>query len=288
MSKGRGLPENRRMRADAHFVDQITSGRPVAVGRMIEIGRLRPNPTQPRKELQGIEELAESIRERGILEPILVRPGDDGSFEIIAGERRYRAARLAGLSLVPCVEVDVDDRGSLEISLIENLQRRDLSVFEEAEAIGRLVEEFGYTHEQVARRLGRSRTSITELLSLNRMPESVKNACRRADITTKSTLMEIVRQENEQAMLDLIEAISRHGLTRDEVRERKRKPGGERRADGGGRPFVFRYEPPDRGFRMSLRFEREDVDPRELLGALERAIEDVRRRIEQEAGTADD
>ena len=182
MTKTRGLPENRRMRADAHFVEQITSGRPATVGRMIEIERLRPNPTQPRKELQGIEELAESIRERGILEPILVRPTDDGAFEIIAGERRYRAARLAGISLVPCVEVDVDARGSLEISLIENLQRRDLTVFEEAEAIGRLLDEFGYTHEQVARRLGRSRTSITELLSLNRMPQSVKEACRRADM----------------------------------------------------------------------------------------------------------
>ncbi|RMF77078.1 MAG: ParB/RepB/Spo0J family partition protein [Acidobacteria bacterium] len=269
------------MRADAHFVEQITSGRPVTVGRMIEIGRLRPNPTQPRKELQGIEELAESIRERGILEPILVRPAEDGMFEIIAGERRYRAARLAGLSLVPCVEVDVDDQGSLEISLIENLQRRDLSVFEEAEAIGRLVDEFGYTHEQVARRLGRSRTSITELLSLNRMPAAVKEACRRADITTKSTLMEIVRQESEQAMLELIEAIRRDGLTRDEVRERKRQ-GAPPRQEGARRPFVFRYEPPDQGFRISLRFEREQVEPQELLSALERVVEDLRRKLREQ------
>ncbi len=280
MTKTRGLPENRRMRADAHFVEQITSSRPATVGRMIEIERLRPNPTQPRKELQGIEELAESIRERGILEPILVRPAEDGAFEIIAGERRYRAARLAGLSLIPCVEVDVDDRGSLEISLIENLQRRDLTVFEEAEAIGRLLDEFGYTHEQVARRLGRSRTSITELLSLNRMPASVKEACRRADITTKSTLMEIVRQADEAAMLELIDVISRHGLTRDEVRERKRQGGAQPR--DGGRPFVFRYEPPGRGFRVSLRFEREEVDSRDLLSALEEVVAELRARLAED------
>ncbi|NJN63712.1 MAG: ParB/RepB/Spo0J family partition protein [Acidobacteria bacterium] len=178
MSKMRGLPENRRMRADAHFVEHITSGRPTAVGRMIEIGKIHPNPTQPRRQMTDIAELAESIRERGILEPILVRPLGEDRFEIVAGERRFRAASEVGLTVVPCVELDVDDRGCLEISLIENLQRRDLTLFEEAEAIGRLVDEFAYTHEQVARRLGRSRPSVTELLSLNRMPERVKDACR--------------------------------------------------------------------------------------------------------------
>lgn len=290
MSK-RGLPQNRRMRADTHFVEHITAGHSATVGRMIETERVKPNPTQPRREMPGIKDLAESIRERGVLEPILVRPLEDGTFQIIAGERRYRAALHVGLSQIPCVELDVDDKGCLEISLIENLQRRDLTLFEEAEAIGRLVDDFSYTHEQVARRLGRSRTSVTELLSLNRMPESVKAACRRADITTKSTLMEIVRQPDEASMLALIEAIERHGLTRDEVRLRKRSShptaaeAGSDGASAAARPFVFRYKPKGRGFSMSLRFDgRDEVEPNELLRTLEGIVAELKDQIRSEKG----
>lgn len=276
MSKGKGLPPKHRMRADSHFVDQITSARPVTVGRMVEIEKVKPNPNQPRRMMRDIEELAESIREKGILEPILVRPHGDGTYQIIAGERRYRAACHVGLSLVPCIEVDVDDRGCLEISLIENLQRRDLTHFEEAEAIARLVEDFEYTHEQVARKLGRSRTSITELLSLNRMPQRVKEACLRADISTKTTLMEIVRQGSEGEMMALVDKVASGQLTRDEVRELKR-PGGP---PAGPRPYVFRYRPENRGFSMSLKFEKEVVEPKELLRVLEGVVAELRSELE--------
>ncbi len=286
-TKGRGLPPGRRMRANTHLVDHTTSGRPATVGRMIPIDKIHPNPGQPRRNHVGIDELAESIREKGILEPILVRPNQDGTWEIVAGERRWRAASRVGLSLVPCIELDVDDQGSLEISLIENLQRRDLDPFEEAEAIARLVEEFGYTHEQIARKLGRSRTSITEILSLNRMPDRVKAECRRADILAKSTLMEIVRQPDEETMLQLVQAIAQHQLTRDDVRNlkrdnhestsRQRSPEARRR-----RPFVFRYRPPTKDFTLSLRFEKEVVEPRELLSVLEQIVADLRSQVEQE------
>jgi len=271
------------MRADSHFVDEITATRPMAVGRMIEIDRLDANPDQPRQEHSGIEQLAESIREKGILEPILVRPLGEHRFQIIAGERRYRAALHVGLTKVPCIEIDVDERGCLEISLIENLQRRDLTHFEEADAIARLVEDFGYTHEQVARKLGRSRTSMTEILSLNRMPEAVKEACRRADISTKSTLMEIVRQPSEAAMLSLVEAVSREQLTRDDVRKLKRGDAAPRRQrdDGGAaqRPFVFRYRPPESEFTLSLRFDKVDVAPEELVGVLEGILRDLKTEL---------
>lgn len=247
----------------------------------MEIEKIRPNPDQPRRELGGIEELAESVREKGILEPMLVRPLEDGTFQIIAGERRYHAARSVGLTIVPCIEVDVDERGCLEISLIENLQRLDLTVFEEAEAIARLVEDFAYTHEQIARKLGRARTSITELLSLNRMPVSVRNACRRADITTKSTLMEIVRQATEEEMLALVEAVASERLTRDEVRERKRRNGGNGGAGttAAAKPYVFKYRPPNRGFSLSLRFDREVVETQELLATLEEIVAELKGQI---------
>ncbi|MFN7966068.1 MAG: ParB/RepB/Spo0J family partition protein [Acidobacteriota bacterium] len=250
---------------------------------MIEIERIAPNPTQPRREMRGLDELADSIRERGILEPILVRPADDeGNHEIIAGERRFQAARKVGLTMVPCVELDVDDRGCLEISLIENLQRRDLTPFEESEAISRLMDEFSYTHEQIAKRLGRSRTSITEILSLNRMPEAVKAACRRADIITKSTLMEIVRQPDEASMLSLVAAVASESLTRDQVRERKRgaNPGGPSTGSLKPQAFVFRYRPPNQDFTLSLRFEREAVEATELLSVLEKIVLDLRTQVE--------
>lgn len=279
-SKGRGLPPQARMRADSHFVDHITSGRPAPIGQMIDIGRIVPNPTQPRRNLVDIEELAESVREKGILEPILVRPREDGGFQIIAGERRFQAAKAIGLTRVPCIEVDVDDQGCLEISLIENLQRRDLTAFEEAEAISRLVDDFQYTHEQIARKLGRSRTSITELLGLNRMPGDVKDACLRADIKTKSTLMEIVRQPTEEDMLALVEAVASEKLTRDQVRRRTRGVESEGEAAEKIRPFVFKYRPADRGFSLSLRFEREEaVEPAELLATLEEIVEQLRSEV---------
>ncbi|UCF69191.1 MAG: ParB/RepB/Spo0J family partition protein [Acidobacteriota bacterium] len=280
MSKQRGLPPSHRMRADTHFVDQITAGRPATIGRLISIELLEPNPDQPRREHQGVEELAESIREKGILEPMLVRPMGGGRFQIIAGERRYRAACHVGLTQVPCIELDVDDRGCLEISLIENLQRKDLTAFEEAEAISRLCDEFAYTHEQVARKLGKSRTSITELLSLTRMPESVKVACRRADITSKSTLMEIVRQRSEAAMLALVRQIAEEELTRDEVRERKREGRRPERDAGEPRPYVFHYRPANREFALSLRFQQEVVEPRELLSVLREIVRDLEQQID--------
>jgi ParB family chromosome partitioning protein len=284
VAKGRGLPPDVKTRADAHYVDAITSGRMGSVGRMLDIERLVPNPTQPRKSLRDIEALAESVRERGILEPILVRPTDDGRFQIIAGERRFHAAKQVGLTMVPCVELDVDERGCLEISLIENLQRRDLTPFEEAEAIARLVEDFQYTHEQIARKLGRSRSSVTELLSLNRMPEAVKEACRRADIMTRTVLMEIVRQESEEDMLALVDAVLSGSLTRDEVRELKRNPGTAPapRDESRLRPYVFRYRPPNRDFQLSLRFEREVVEPRELLEILEQIVTDLKAQVAED------
>jgi ParB family chromosome partitioning protein len=122
------------MRHDTHFVEEVTSGKHTAIGRLVDIDKLEPNPHQPRRQFGDLSDLVASIKEKGVLEPILVRAHGD-RFQIIAGERRYQASVIAGLSQIPCVEIDVDNRGSLEISLIENLQRKDLTAFEEAEAL---------------------------------------------------------------------------------------------------------------------------------------------------------
>ena len=177
-----------------------------------------------------LSELMASIAEKGIIEPIIVRQRG-GRFQIVAGERRYQAAVQVGLREVPIVIREVDDDEIIEIALIENIQRKDLTPFEESEALHSLATRCGYTHEDMARRLGKSRTSITESLSLNNMPDEVKNLCRLADITSKSLLLEIVRQGDPQKMV----ALDREDRPRRR-RDPRGRPQGERNRQAQGRP----------------------------------------------------
>ena len=277
MSRPSGLPRARRMRHDSHFVEEITSqrGGGEAVGRMIDLRRIQPNPHQPRKDFGDLSELVASIKEKGILEPILVRH-HDGDYQIIAGERRFQAAKIAGLHRVPCIEVDVDARGMLEISLIENLQRRDLTPFEEASAIQRLCDQFRYTHEEIAKKLGKSRTVITEVLSLNRMPEEIQDRCRRADIVSKSMLLQIVRLRTAADMHKLIDKISGDGLTREEARQFKRHDDG---GSGRQKRFTYRFQPETEDYQFTVTFKKSRVERDELI----RALQDVLERLLSDA-----
>src|SRR5207244_10512636 len=161
-----------------------------------------------------LTELTASIQEKGVLEPLLVRPTIMGRWMIIAGERRWRAATQAGLEEVPCIEMDVDDSGVAEIALIENMQRKDLTPWEEADGLRALCERFGYTHEDVARKVGKSRSTVTEALSIATMPDDVRKMCRKAEITSKSLLLQIVRQPDDEAMRTMTQQIAEQGVTR--------------------------------------------------------------------------
>ncbi len=275
MSK-RGLPGDFKLRHDAHYVEQLatrSSGAPV--GRLIPIDRLEPNPGQPRVEIGDLTELVESIKSVGVLEPILVRPAEiGGRFMIISGERRYRASLQAGLKEMPCIEMDVDDRTVAEISLIENLQRKDLTAFEEAEGLEALATRFEYTHELIAQRIGKSRSSITEALSIATLPAEIKDMCRRADIVSKSMLLQVVRLRDQDRMREFIERIRRQGMTRDEARA-ARKPTSTR-----PRPFEFRFHAPSKEFSISMKFRRSEVTDDELAQALRSALADVEARLE--------
>src|SRR5206468_4191668 len=165
------------MRHDEHYVDALAASAGAPVGRLIPIDQIDPNPNQPRQVMGDLSELIASITEKGIIEPLVVRPRGE-RFQIIAGERRYQASVQIGLQELPVVIRDVDDAEMLELALIENLQRKDLTPFEESEALHGLAEGCGYTHEDLARRLGKSRTSITESLTLVHMPEEVRTLCR--------------------------------------------------------------------------------------------------------------
>ena len=141
---------------------------------VVRLAEVEPNPTQPRKvfENEPLEALAESIAQHGIIQPIVVRP-KDGMYMIVTGERRWRAARMAGLSEVPVIIIEADDRKAAELALVENLQRKDLNPVEEARAYADLIEEYSYTQEEIAKKVGRSRSSITNSLRLLDLPDAV-------------------------------------------------------------------------------------------------------------------
>jgi ParB family chromosome partitioning protein len=153
--------------------------------RHINIDDLVPNPHQPRSafDATALDELAASIAEVGVLQPVVVQPQEDGKFALIAGERRWRAARRAGLTEIPAVVRTSDDRGSLTAALIENLQREDLSPLEEAAAYHQLLEEHGMTHDQVASAVGKSRPAVSNTLRLLQLPAAIQGMVERGDLT---------------------------------------------------------------------------------------------------------
>ncbi len=269
----RGLPETVRMRHDEHYVETLAASAGAPVGRMVPIEQIDPNPTQPRQMMGDLSELIASITEKGVLEPLLVRQRGD-RYQIVAGERRYQAAVQAGLPELPVVLRDADDTEVIELALVENLQRKDLTPFEEADALQGLATRCGYTHEELAKKLSRSRTSITESLTLTKIPDEVRNLCRLADISSKSLLLEIVRQTDPQKMIALVERIASGHATRESVRREAAKP----RHAGPGRPraYVFNYRPTTKAFTMKLQFRKGAVERREIIETLESILAELR------------
>lgn len=271
MSTKRGLPGTLKMRHDKHYVEELASRSGAPIGRMISTDRLEPNPNQPRIEIGDLGDLIASIKEKGVLEPLLVRPSEvGGRFMIISGERRYRAAREAGLRELPCIEMEIDDKAVAEIALIENLQRKDLTAFEEADGLMVLVERFGYTHEEISRKIGKSRSSVTEALAIASLPLDIRELCRRADIGSKSLLLQVVRQSDKEAMESFVSRVSRQGLTRDEAR--KVRSNKQTRVQ----PYVFRHQAPGREFTFELKFRRSQVEQDELIQVLETILDMIK------------
>jgi ParB family chromosome partitioning protein len=153
--------------------------------REVDIARIRRNPNQPRKYFDeaALDELSKSIAARGVLQPILVRPLEDGGFEIVAGERRWRAAQLAQLHAIPAIVRDIDDASTAEIALIENVQRQDLNAIEEAEGYRQLIEHFGHTQDDIGRIVHKSRSHVANLLRLLDLPEFVRQSLVNGDIS---------------------------------------------------------------------------------------------------------
>ncbi len=272
MSK-RGLPTGLQMRHDAHYVEELSQNRPAQIGRMIPLDKLDPNPEQPRTDFGDLTELTASITEKGVLEPLLVKPNRlTGRWMIIAGERRFRSAQKAGLKEVPCVEMEVDDGTIAEIALIENMQRKDLTVWEEADGLLALCERFGYTHDDVARKVGKSRTTVTEAMAIAKIPDEVRQICKDGEITAKSSLLQIVRQPDDETMLGLAKQIVSKGLNRNDAREARRQEMGPRVVPDA-KPYTFKYASPDKDFNLEIKFRASSVPDSDVALVL-RAVAD--------------
>ena len=218
----------------------------------IAIDKIRPNPYQPRKAFdeQGLEELAASIKENGVFQPVLVRESL-GSYELVAGERRLRASKLAGKERIPAIVVSFDDKQMMEVSLLENIQRKDLTPIEEANAYQQLIKKFGYTQEELAKRLGKSRTNVTNQLRLLNLPDKVKKMVDEGKLSygQARTLLGVT---DEEEMLKIAEKTIKEGLSVRQLEKLCSKP---------DKP-VKKPDPP--------------VDP---------FVEDVRTRMQRKFGT---
>ena len=212
-----------------------------------------------------------------MLEPILVRGIGPNRYQIISGERRFRAASLAGLDEIPAIELDVDDQEMLEIALIENIQRKDLTPFEEAEGFYVLQQKFGYTHEKISQVIGKSRTTITETLMINDIPDRIRAMCREAGISNKSVLVQVARAGSEEAMEAVVRGFATGELTRDDVR---RQTASKPQPKKAGRPKNYTFEFKDKSlpFRLNLAFNKPNVEKGEVIDALKQLL----RRLESE------
>ncbi len=185
----------------------------------LNLADLQPDPKQPRKyfDEQALEELKASIEKHGVLQPVLVRQGADGGLLLVSGERRYQASKLAGLQTIPAVFTDGDPT---EISIVENLLRENLTAIEEAEAIERLRAEHDYLLSDLSAALGKSDSTLSEILSLNKLPNEVKNDCRNDPKTARGILVEIAKKKDPATMLSLYTRYKESGLTRGEIRKK--------------------------------------------------------------------
>ena len=211
MKKATGLGRGLSALIDEAVRPPKADGTPSTTGvRAIDVGRIRPNPLQPRKNFDeaAIAELTASIVERGVLQPILVRAVDEG-FEIIAGERRWRAAQKAQLHQIPAIVRDFDESVTAEIALIENIQREDLNAVEEAEGYRQLISRYGHGQDAVAKLVGKSRSHVANLLRLLDLPDSVKEMLLRGDISMGHARAILTAPDPEQLALE----IAKNGLS---------------------------------------------------------------------------
>lgn len=193
----------------------VSQGRTTTAERVLPLTKLVPSSVQPRRlfDDEALSSLSQSIRSQGIIQPLLVRPMPNGTYEIIAGERRWRASKLAGLTEVPVVIRELEDGKALELAIVENVQRDDLNAIDEADGYLRLVNEFNYTHEEMARVTGKSRSHITNLMRLLALPEKIKAFLQSKELSMGHARALLGASEDENLQMRLAKQVIKKGLS---------------------------------------------------------------------------
>jgi ParB family chromosome partitioning protein len=265
-------------------------------GRLVEIplAEIEPDLDQPRRDLGDLSGIQESLARYGLLQPILVSPLGRRRYRLLAGERRFRAAQALGWATVPALVRTVEEHERLYLQVIENVQRKDLNPFEEAESYRRLMDEFGLTQEEVARRVGKSRVAVNQTLRVLDLPESVRVECQTSDISdipSKSVLLEIAKQDGEAAQRALWEQAKQGTLTVQKARAQKAgaragmkgaakaldAPAATAGASRNGMSFRYPIHTDEAVVTVTFA-DRASADFDDIIAALEQALEGERQR----------
>lgn len=243
---------------------------------MLPIEQVEPDPDQPRKVVGDIDDLKASISEHGILQPCIVSIVAEDRYRLIAGERRYTAAKAIGLKTIPCIVRTIEEHRRLEVQLIENIHRKELSPIEEATTYRRLMTEFKLSQRQLAERLGKSAAAINQAVRILSLPNQILEAAGTNENITRSVLLEIAKLETEPEQLKLFDRAKAGLLTVKAARENKT---GEARA-----PISkFRYPIATSTASVTVVFEQENATLQEIETALAEALKDIRRKVKAES-----
>lgn len=248
----------------------------------VPVENIEPDPDQPRKYIGDVSELMASIREHGIIQPIVVSPYGAETFRIIAGERRFSAARELGLKTVPAIIRTVEEHRRLEVQLIENIHRQELSPVEEAGAYRRLMEEFQLSQRQLAARIGKSPAAINETVRILSLPDKILESVRTSERLTRSVLLEIAKQEDEATRDTLWRAALDGTLTVRAARQRK-----EASSDTVHQKPRTSVPFKTRSATVTVVFPTEDVSPQDIVDALSQALKEARLALKASTDTAD-
>lgn len=237
----------------------------------LPIEQVEPDPDQPRKDVGDIEDLKASIKEHGILQPCIVSVVAEDRYRLIAGERRFTAAKAIGLKTVPCIVRTVEEHKRLEVQLVENIHRKELSPVEEATTYKRLVDEFQLSQRQLATRLGRSPAAINQTLRILSLPAQILEGAQSNERISRSVLLEIAKLDTEAEQLKLYERAKDGLLTVKTAREKK--------APDSKPPIArFRYPITTKSANVTVVFDRDEATLDEVESALSEALREVKRR----------
>ena len=274
------IQEEEAIKEERKGIREGTKG--LSGARIIDISRIKSDPDQPRKNLnqKSLDELAESVKKHGLLQPITVEYIDqEDYFKIINGERRYKAAKLAGLQELPCIIKYIDKHARLIHQLIENIQRQDLAPLEEAESIQALInkkrmENPNYSQREASRELGLPKSYVNEMLTLLKLPQDIKESVRTSDTVPKSLLLLLIRQSDEKNIRGFYRQIKEGKLT---VRETKTKLKKSKSNKGRPKYYEYKFESPGRDFILKIKFKRPEVEQSEITNALHQALNSLNK-----------